>query len=101
MAQKSFRLNYAIIYFYAPNLDNKNEIDLFCYIFAVLCLISVIYAAPGVTPYPKKKCGGDCLDADFDPVCGGPAGTTDKHDMKSFGSRCVLELQNCERGTGI
>lgn len=57
-----------------------------------MLIISTIHAAPGKS---ANKCN-DC-DLDYKPVCAGPAGTTDKKAMKSFGSVCVMQKYNCEK----
>lgn len=71
---------------------------LFCVPFVVLLVISSIFAAPGVTPKTKdcKECG-----LDYAPVCGGPKGSQNDREKKSFGSICVMEKYNCEKGESM
>lgn len=62
-----------------------------------LALINVIYAAPGVTPTPKKQCKQCPLD--FDPVCAGAPDSNNEREWRSFGNKCVAEIANCEKET--
>lgn len=62
----------------------------------VLLIISSILAAPGVTP-ATQNCGDVC-PLDYQPICGGPSGTTNDREKKSFGNNCVMKKYNCEKG---
>lgn len=61
-------------------------------------MINSIFAAPDLQNKEKvAKCSEACT-FDYTPVCGGPAGSTNQKEMKSFGNECVMKKYNCEKG---
>lgn len=63
-------------------------------LFVVVAILASVYAVPAKANNKKKPCLKDCGE-DYKPVCGGDGSGKGN---KSFGSKCVLENYNCEKG---
>lgn len=62
----------------------------------VVLMVAMVASTADAKERPKLKCAEDC-SLDYKPVCGGPTGSTDSKQMKSFGNECVMRKHNCER----